>query len=212
MNRRVQGQFCQRYAGNPFSTMTDTSSSKSRLRSALRQKRNSLTSSEQLAAAQALALTVIRLPAWTTAQRIAVYIAADGEIDTRPVERIARESDKEVFLPVIDEDSRLGFARWEADEPLLQNRYRIPEPPAAAARRPVSELDIIFLPLVAWDVRGGRLGMGGGFYDRTLSGVEGPLLVGLAHDCQQVEAVPLDPWDVALDFIATDVALYRRPD
>ena len=54
--------------------------------------------------------------------------------------------------------------------------------------------------------------MGKGFYDRTLAGVGGPLLVGLAHECQQVEAVPRDPWDIELDFIATDVALYRCRD
>jgi 5-formyltetrahydrofolate cyclo-ligase len=61
---------------------------------------------------------------------------------------------------------------------------------------------------VGWDGHGGRLGMGGGFYDRTLSGISGPLLVGLAHENQQVDEIPLENWDIALDYVATDVGLY----
>lgn len=190
--------------------MADIPPSKSQLRSALRQRRNSLSPSQQLTAAQSLTQTVRGLPAWTAAERIAVYLAADGEIGTQSVEELARAENKAVYLPVIGEDSRLSFARWEADAPLLPNRFKIPEPPVGAARCSVAELDIVFLPLVAWDLQGGRLGMGGGFFDRTLSGVDGPLLVGLAHDCQRVEAVPRDAWDIDLDFIATDIALYRR--
>lgn len=190
--------------------MTDTSSSKAQLRSALRQRRNSLSSSEQHAAAHAITQTVIGLPHWNEAQRIAFYLPMDGEIDTRPVVQIARSLGKQIFLPVINDDNSLCFARWEADDCLPANRLNIPEPSVGAARCPVSDLDIIFLPLVAWDLRGGRLGMGGGFYDRTLAGIEGPLLVGLAHDCQQVDAVPQELWDITLDFIATDAALYHR--
>jgi 5-formyltetrahydrofolate cyclo-ligase len=189
--------------------MADTSPSKAQLRSALRKRRNSLAPAKQLAAALALTQTVARLPVWTAAQCIALYLAADGEIDTRPVERIAREQGKQVYLPVLAEDNRLRFAHWAADELLARNRFDIPEPPVAASHCKISDLDIVFLPLVAWDRRGGRLGMGGGFYDRTLSGNAGPLLVGLAHDCQRIEAVPRDAWDIDLDYIATDVALYR---
>lgn len=188
--------------------MTDTSLSKAGLRIALRQRRNALTPSEQLAAAHSLIQNVTRLPTWKNAQRIAVYLAADGEIDARHVALLAREQGKQVFLPVITQHNLLSFARWETDELLAPNLFGIPEPTATAARCPAADLDIVFLPLVAWDLRGGRLGMGGGFYDRALSGVAGPLLVGLAHDCQQTDAVPRDPWDIALDFVATDVALY----
>ena len=190
--------------------MVDTSSSKARWRSAMRQRRNALSSREQQAAAQALIHTVARLGAWAAARRIAVYLAADGEIDPQAVVRMARDGGKQVFLPVIEESNCLGFARWDSDTRLLPNRLRIGEPPAEAARCAVADLDIIFLPLVAWDRCGHRLGMGGGFYDRTLSGVSGPLLVGLAHSCQQMGSVPRDPWDINLDFIATDVALHRR--
>lgn len=190
--------------------MTDTSPSKAQLRSTLRQRRNALVLSERQTAAHALTQHVVSLPAWTAARRIAVYLAADGEIDTQPIERLARAQEKQVYLPVIGDDLRLAFAAWQAGAPLSPNRFNIPEPAPGSTRCPASDLDIIFLPLVAFDVRGGRLGMGGGYYDRTLSGVDGPVLVGLAHACQQVESVPVDAWDITLDFIATDVALHRR--
>ena len=91
----------------------------------------------------------------------------------------------------------------------MENRYGIPEPPADVPRSNPGELDIIFLPLVAWDRRGSRLGMGGGIYDRTLEGVRGPLLVGLAHSLQELDHIPAEPWDIRLHFIASDKALHR---
>ncbi len=210
LNRRVQGQFCQRYAGNPFVTMSDSHRIKADLRKTLRQRRGSLSSSRQGAAAQTLINSVITLPGWAEAKHIAIYLAADGEIDTRPLETVARSLGKHVFLPTIAEGDSLEFARWEAGVKLTDNRYSIPEPPPAAMRCPLSHLNIVFLPLVGWDLFGGRLGMGGGFYDRTLSDTVSPLLVGLAHECQRVEKIPLENWDVVLDYIATDAALYRR--
>jgi 5-formyltetrahydrofolate cyclo-ligase len=189
--------------------MTDTLAIKNQLRSALRLRRKSLSNSEQHTAAKALTRHVVDLPLWRRAQHIALYLAADGEIDTTPLQQLARSAGKHLFLPVITSDNGLSFARWEPEDVLANNCYNIPEPPAGAARCPVSALDIVFLPLVGWDLRGGRLGMGGGFYDRTLSEVRGPLLVGLAHDNQQVEEIPRDHWDIGLDYIVTDAALYR---
>jgi 5-formyltetrahydrofolate cyclo-ligase len=190
--------------------MSDAPRIKAQLRNALRLRRNSLNPLQQRAAAQALPVSVVGLPHWASAQHIALYLAADGEIDTRPLEKIARDQRKQLFLPLITERDSLEFASWEVDDILSNNRYNIPQPSAAATRWAVAKLDIIFLPLVGWDLCGGRLGMGGGFYDRTLSGISGPLLVGLAHENQQVEKIPQESWDVALDYIATDAALYRR--
>jgi 5-formyltetrahydrofolate cyclo-ligase len=190
--------------------MTESHRIKTQLRSTLQQHRKTLSPSAQRAAAQALTNAVVDLPNWASAQRIALYLAANGEIDTKPLENLARSAGKQLFLPVINDDNSLSFARWYADDRLSNNRFNIPEPPASAPRCVVAQLHIIFLPLVGWDLHGGRLGMGGGFYDRTLSGNSGPLLVGLAHDSQQVEEVPQESWDIRLDYIATDGALYRR--
>ena len=189
--------------------MPNTKPSKGELRATLRQRRQALGPQRQRTAAQSLITSVIKLPAWDKAERVALYMAADGEISTGPLQQLATRQGKQLFLPVISEDNSLSFHAWQADEPLRDNRYNIPEPPAQSPRCPTSDLDIIFMPLVAWDQCGGRLGMGGGFYDRTLAGADGPVLIGLAHECQQVEQVPRDSWDICLAFIATDTALHQ---
>ena len=188
--------------------MTDIQRRKVRLRNDLRQRRSALNSIQQNTAAQALIHSIVTLPNWASAQRIALYLATDGEIDTRALESAARSLAKELFLPLIT-DNRLCFAQWHEEVPLSSNRYNIAEPPEDAVRCQASGLDIIFLPTVGWDGHGGRLGMGGGFYDRTLSGISGPLLVGLAHENQHVDEIPLENWDIALDYVATDVGLHR---
>lgn len=189
--------------------MMDIQASKTRLRALLRQRRNTIAAPVQRAAAQALIDSVSRLAQWREARRIAVYLAADGEIDPQPLAEQARTSGKQVFLPVINPDQHLHFAHWSDGCVLSPNRYGIPEPPQHATVCPTPALDIIFLPLVGWDLRGGRLGMGGGFYDRTLAAIRGPLLVGLGYEVQRVAEVPREQWDIALDYIATETALYR---
>jgi 5-formyltetrahydrofolate cyclo-ligase len=93
------------------------------------------------------------------------------------------------------------------------NKFSIrePKPDVTAIALPV-QLDVIFMPLVAFDAQGQRLGMGGGFYDRTLATLpqdsQKPLLVGLAHQCQQVETVPTEPWDVPLPLVLTPQQLW----
>ena len=188
--------------------MSDSELSKVQLRNELRQRRQALSPGAQLAAAQAAVTFIQQLPDWPGAQRIALYLAADGEIDTTELAALGRSQGKQLFLPVIEQDDHLSFAAWLPDSPLAANRYGIPEPPEDAKRCATNTLDIIFLPLVGWDLQGGRLGMGGGFYDRTLAGVSGPVLVGLAHSVQQVDCIPREDWDIPLNFIATDTALY----
>jgi len=190
--------------------MVEPHRGKADLRAMLRQRRAALSDSQQRTAADAVRDCVARLPAWTGARRIAIYSASDGEIDAQPLGTKARSLGKQVFLPVVTGGAALEFARWDAGAQLVVNRYGIPEPPPAAARCPLSELDIVFVPVVGWDLFCNRLGMGSGFYDRALSGARGPLLVGLAHECQRVEKIPQESWDIGMDYIATDTALYRR--
>ena len=188
--------------------MPDPSPDKVRLRRLLRDRRRALTREQQAAAARSVADRVAALDPWRRARRVALYLPADGEIDTALLAAEARREGKALFLPVIRDDDSLAFAGWEQHAPLAPNRFGIPEPPAGAVRCDPGELDVICLPLVGWDRSGGRLGMGGGFYDRTLAGVEGTVLVGLAHACQEVGKLPLQDWDVRLDYVATDAALH----
>ena len=189
--------------------MTQSTPSKTELRNTLRRRRQQLDGERQKTAARALSHHVEMLPAWPGAQRIALYLAADGEIATDFIGRRARALGKKLFLPVISPDNTMEFAEWSGNCPLETNRYGIPEPPVAATRCPAADLDIIFLPLVGWDRSGGRLGMGGGFYDRTLAGLSGPVLTGLGHARQEVPEVPREEWDVPLHFVVTDTELVR---
>jgi 5-formyltetrahydrofolate cyclo-ligase len=182
---------------------------KAQLRQELRRRRQALGSSSQLAAAEAATSHITGLPRWPGARRIALYLANDGEIDTTPLGALCRTAGKQLFLPVIDETNLLEFAEWIDGDELVVNRYGIPEPPRHSPRGPATALDIIIMPLVGWDRQGGRLGMGGGFYDRALAGIKGPLLVGLAHAVQEVPQVPGDDWDVPLDFVVTESALHQ---
>ena len=76
-------------------------------------------------------------------------------------------------------------------------------------------MDLLFLPLVAFDTHGNRMGMGGGFYDRSLAflqqknGLKKPVLAGLAHEIQKVEQLLTQNWDIPLDFVITEKQLYR---
>lgn len=189
--------------------MVDTPHTKDALRNLLRQRRNALSRTQQDTAARALVSSVTKLPTWTEARHVAIYLAQDGEIQTGSLESAARERGMQVYLPVITDMDSLQFACWDCSVDLVNNRYGIPEPPSAVPRRAPTDLDIIFVPLVGWDNDCNRLGMGGGYYDRALSNQPTALLVGLAHECQSVEKLPSDSWDVPLDYIATDAALYR---
>lgn len=179
------------------------------LRRALRARRRSLRPAQQAAASVALDAVVAALPVFRRARRIGFYLAHGGEIDPAPLRRRAQQLGKRCFLPVLHPlgHRRLYFVPWREGEPLVRNRFGIPEP---RLRRPVPawSLDLILVPLVAFDDRGHRLGQGGGFYDRALAfrrrGRRYPPLIGLAHSFQQVAGLPAEPWDVPLDGFATE--------
>ena len=190
------------------STNNTNTTAKQALRSALRARRRGIPTVAQDNAATALLDAVIELPQWAGASRIALYTAFDGEIDPAHVARSALASGKTICLPVVGPDATLQFRDWDGQESLEKNRYGIDQP-SQGAPTVMGHIDIIFLPLVAFDLRGNRLGMGKGYYDRVLAQASGVTKVGLAHTCQQVEQLIPDSWDVPLDYIATDTALHR---
>lgn len=149
------------------------------------------------------------LPQWSGAKKIALYLDADGELGTEHIISAALEQNKEIYLPVIGPNHSLTFACWEIDQPLVSNRWGINEPGASAPLCSIQELDILFMPLVAWDKRGNRLGMGAGYYDRALDGITRPALIGLAHSAQEIAVVPSENWDVALDAIVTELGAHH---
>ena len=189
--------------------MPNTPPSKAVLRTELRARRHALGPQGQAAAATAVAGHFVQLPCWSQTRRIAVYIARDGEVDTLPLVALCRKQGMQVFLPVMGAQNTLSFARWDEDAQLIGNSHGIPEPAADALRLPVAQLDTLVLPLVGWDRYGGRLGMGGGYYDRTLAGCSTTTLVGLAHSVQELQRVPMEGWDIPLNFVVTENALHH---
>ncbi len=191
--------------------------SKNQLRRRLRETRNLLTQQEQNAAAYSLVRRLVTSPFIRSSRRIACYLPNDGEIDPTPLIEHLWAMKRQCFLPVLSRLSRdrLWFAQVLPDTPLALNRFGIPEP-AVTARSLLraQELDLILMPLVGFDLNGNRLGMGGGFYDRSLEFLRHrrywhkPRLLGLAHECQRLEALAPEPWDIPLQGIVTDRAIY----
>ncbi|KJY77026.1 5-formyltetrahydrofolate cyclo-ligase [Vibrio coralliilyticus] len=179
-------------------------------RKLIRTKRNQLNDETQQKAGLDLIAQFAQLPEVSSAQHIALYLSADGEINTAPLIDWLRQQGKTIYLPVIHPFSagHLLFLRYDPETPMVFNRYKIQEPKLNQTQIiPVSQLDLICTPLVAFDHYGHRLGMGGGYYDRTLEPwfyhQSGPKPIGLAHDCQQVEQLPTESWDVPLPKIVT---------
>lgn len=190
--------------------------SRRELRKSLRKSRRSLTLLQQKQASRALTRQLLKHPQVIRSRHIALYLANDGEIDPAIFAAEARRHGKVCYLPVLHPvlHNRLWFVRYDSEAELLLNQFGIPEPAIKrGSRRPVRALDLVLLPLVGFDVAGGRLGMGGGFYDRTFAfkraGTYSPFLMGLAHECQKVESLPIASWDVPLDGVVTDRYSYR---
>lgn len=181
------------------------------LRKELRAARRALSPAEQKHASRAVARRLGKRPEFQRANRIAFYLASDGEVDPWPLLLKAHAAGKACYLPVLRPGGRgMHFVRYTPGDPLRPNRFDIPEPAQARGRDiPALQLDLILTPLVGFDETGQRIGMGGGFYDRTLAGLarrrywRRPRVIGLAHECQRVPEIPVRPWDVPLHAIAT---------
>ena len=190
----------------------------SELRKALRERRRRLDPGARAHASARVCRTLAATVAFRRARRLAVYLAKGGEVDLSGLVSRAWQAGKQCYLPAL-ERGRLRFLPYAADTVLRPNRYGIPEPVVAArAHAPAATLDLVVLPLVGFDGTGHRLGMGGGYYDRTFA-FHGrrlrwrrPLLIGAAYGFQRVPELAANPWDVPLDAVATEEGLewFRR--
>lgn len=186
------------------------------IRQQIRQQRRALTSAQQQDFAWQVATRVTQHPRIQVARSVAVFLSFDGELDTGPLINRLWQLGKRVYLPVLHpfNPNNLLFLHYTVETPLVRNRFNILEPRLdVRSVLPLAQLDIILTPLVAFDAVGQRLGMGGGFYDRTLQHWQrsGPYPIGLAHDCQQVTTLPVELWDIPLPEIITPSQSWAWP-
>lgn len=184
------------------------------LRRTLRERRRQLPPATRIAAAEALSARLLALPFAPSAGHVAGYWAMDGEIALH-VWQMRLPADVRYCLPVLGDDDRLRFAPWRPGEALVANRFGIPEP-ADAEALPAEAMAMIVMPLVGFDARCQRLGMGGGWYDRSLAfrhdrPAPPPWLVGAGFSVQRVDALPIESWDVPLDAVCTESDTFPLP-
>ena len=182
---------------------------RSSIRKYMRVQRNQLSPQQQLAEAKKLSQQLFSLPAMQRAHNIAVYLANDGEIDPIVFSERALYRGKHIVLPSMHplRKGHMEFGPYHGKR--RENQFGIEEPDGKFnTMLQGKQLDIVLMPLVAFDAQGGRLGMGGGYYDRTFeflknSSTQKPKLIGLAHDFQLVDELPIESWDIPLNAIVT---------
>lgn len=188
------------------------------LRREFRARRRAIGADERRAAAESAARLLASAALPRPGARIAAYVPGDGEFDPSPLIAVARERGCSIHVPVLKRRA-YGMAFGPLDAPSRAwrpNRYGIPEPGGIASllRRPM-DLDLVLVPLVAFDAQGHRLGMGAGYYDRAFSFLlrrrywQRPRLLGLAFDAQEAPSIPSAAWDVPLWGVLTETRLIR---
>lgn len=179
---------------------------KTELRKTLRHQRQALSSSTCADASDAVIKRLIQSDLFKKAQHIAVYLSEDNEIDLSHL--FSLHPEKQYYLPVLTPEKQLLFKAYQLGDHLEQNALGISEPINGQTLN-AKELDLVCLPLVGFDKKGHRLGMGGGYYDRTFafktqSKSPTPHLLGIAYEFQKVDVLPSDEWDVNLSGIITE--------
>ncbi len=181
------------------------------VRQSLRLKRQAIRAHKREQLAQQLLYQVRKINSIQHAQKVSLYSKHDNEIDTKHIYSLLKKQDVDIYFPILD-GRKLKFAK--VGKYFKKNKFGISEPIATAILG-AKQLDIIFMPLVGFDENKNRLGMGGGFYDRTLdfkknpTNYRQPKLYGLAFDCQKIDKIDVQTWDIALDAVITPNKIYR---
>ncbi len=188
---------------------------KAEIRQTVRSKRNSLTDPEKNLAEQQLLKQLIQHNLLRNHQHIACFLSFDGEISTQKIIPELLKQQKICYLPKLKPfaPNRLWFMPYTDHTKMINNRYGIAEVDRGVNHAiAVSKLDLVLLPLVAFDQHGNRLGMGGGYYDATFAHLKTkqnrPKFIGLAYEAQKREDLPSDSWDLPLDGVCTEKAFY----
>lgn len=182
----------------------------------LRKKRSEIDEVQRQAAAMKAAELFLVSPWFQKCQHFAFYAPCHNEFDTQPLIDMIWRAKKNCYLPVLasDKTKTLAFYSYAQNDALIANQYGIPEPTTQdKSPFPLEKLEVVFVPVVGFDLKCHRLGTGGGYYDRSFAFLlsqtkpRSPCLIGLAYLCQAVDLLPVDTWDVPLDGILTEKKL-----
>jgi len=188
-------------------------SDKQGLRKAMCEKRKALSEAFQKEAGELAAGHLIKTDFYKKSETIACYISMGGEIDTQTILRHIWQDKKLCYLPIVGQDKKgsLQFGLYSPTTPLEKNSCKVLQPVVDSNQLiSAQELDLVILPLTAFDRKGNRLGMGGGFYDRTFAFKAGrlshlnPWLCGFAYSFQESEVIPCEAFDIQLNAIVTE--------
>jgi 5-formyltetrahydrofolate cyclo-ligase len=183
---------------------------KSRIRREAIRRRKELDASTRDEASTVIAHKLTSRGFFRRARTIGCYLSIDAEVDTTEIILRALAMKKRIFAPVIEKSLRMCFKEVSANCDVLPNRFGIMEP-SSGARMSAHKLDIVVTPCVAFDAMGNRVGMGGGYFDRTFSFQQNrqsyfrPKLIGVAFDCQKVEKITANPWDIRVFCTVTEI-------
>jgi len=190
---------------------------KNQLRTKARRRRAELDPVLRQRAAGLICHRIARSRVFRDARHIALYLPVNGEVDTLPLLEQAAAAGKRLYLPMVPGryPHAMEFGLLEQDTVLESGAFGILQPLRRLATViDARDLDLVIVPLVAFDPAGNRLGMGAGYYDRCFSFLRHrrhwvrPRLLGLAYESQRAASVPSDPWDVPMWCIATEAASY----
>lgn len=181
------------------------------LRNTIKQVRSNTSASYRSASSNQICTRIRSLSAFQNAKKIAIYFAINGEIDLTTLWETGVTDDKEYFFPILNDNLTLSFLPATPATPFKKNHHGIPEPDVASdLKTSVEDLDLILMPIVGFDMRCTRLGMGAGYYDRTLENKKYGTLYGVAFQFQRVDFIEPQPWDVPMDAVITQKAIYWR--
>ena len=187
-----------------------------RLRKQIRDARRAIPTPYAVQASYRISEQVALRADYRASERISGFLPFDGEISPLPLLDRALQEGKQVFVPMLrGKTDPLRFARWTRDAALQKNRFGIDEPAVPESEWiAANQLDLALFPLVAFDRLGNRLGVGGGYYDRSFAFTRTPgeqpppALIGLAYELQRVELIEPADWDIRLDAVVTELQTY----
>ena len=184
------------------------------LRTRMRAMRRALSQQEQLAATHAVCGHLRRTPALAQAKTVMAYMAVRGELSLEPLLEELLAAGRVLCLPRCGEAGRMSARRVTALSQLVSGAYGLPEPGEDCPEIAPEEIDAVLVPGTAFDVRGGRIGQGGGYYDRFLPRTHA-YRIGICHDFSLLGSVPVQAHDQRMDAVVSPSGLtvvheYRR--